>query len=62
MEERLAGGELLAEVRSSVATLTLHRPASHNALSMEMLHGIGACLDAWEGNDRVRTVVLRRTP
>ena len=59
MEERLAGGEILAAVRGSVATLTLNRPAAHNALSMEMLHGIDACLDAWERDDRVRTIVMR---
>ena len=59
MEERLAGGEILAAVRGSVATLTLNRPAAHNALSMEMLHAIGGCLDAWEHAAAVRTIVLR---
>ena len=59
MEERLAGGELLASVRGAVATLTLNRPAALNALSMEMLRGIGACLDAWERDGAVRTIVLR---
>jgi enoyl-CoA hydratase/carnithine racemase len=59
MEERLGGGELLAAVRGTVATLTLNRPAAHNALSMEMLQGIGERLDAWEADDRVRTIVLR---
>ena len=59
MEERLGGGEILAAVRGTVATLTLNRPAAHNALSMDMLHAIGACLDQWERDDAVRTVVLR---
>jgi enoyl-CoA hydratase/carnithine racemase len=59
MEERLAGGELLAAVRGTVATLTLNRPEALNALSMDMLHAIGQCLDAWESDDRVRTLVLR---
>lgn len=59
MEERLAGGELVAALRGGVATLILNRPSAHNALSMEMLAGIDAMLDAWETDDRVRTVVLR---
>lgn len=59
MEKPIAGGEILAAVRGTVATLTLNRPAAHNALSMEMLHGIGACLDAWERDAGVRTIVMR---
>jgi enoyl-CoA hydratase/carnithine racemase len=61
MEERLrsAGGELLALVRGSVATVTLNRPAVLNALSFGMLRGLGEWLDAWEHDDRVRTIVLR---
>ena len=59
MDQRIAGGEILAAVRGTVATLTLNRPAAHNALSIDMLHGIGACLDAWERDDAVRTIVLR---
>jgi enoyl-CoA hydratase/carnithine racemase len=61
MEEHLsaAGGELLAEVRAQVATVTLNRPAALNALSYEMLRGLRAWLDAWESDDRVRMIVLR---
>ncbi|MEO7742790.1 MAG: enoyl-CoA hydratase/isomerase family protein [Usitatibacter sp.] len=59
MEERLAGGEILAAVRGKVATLVLNRPGAHNALSMEMLHGIGERLDAWERDGGVRTIVMR---
>jgi enoyl-CoA hydratase/carnithine racemase len=59
MEERLAGGELLAAVRGTVATLTLNRPAAHNALSIDMLRGIGDCLDRWEHDAGVAIVVLR---
>ena len=59
MEERLGGGGILAAVRGTVATLTLNRPEALNALSMEMLRAIGDCLDAWERDDRVRTIVLR---
>jgi enoyl-CoA hydratase/carnithine racemase len=67
MEERLsaarqaleAGDELLADVRGSVATVTLNRPAVHNALSFGMLQALGRWLDAWENDASVRTIVLR---
>ena len=61
MEEQLsaAGGEIVAEVRNAVATVTLNRPAALNALSFGMLQGLAAWLDAWEKDDRVRMVVLR---
>ena len=61
MEERLsaADGELLAEVRSGAATVTLNRPAALNALSFGMLRGLAAWLDTWEHDDRVGLVVFR---
>jgi enoyl-CoA hydratase/carnithine racemase len=51
--------ELLSEVRGHVATVTLNRPAALNALSFDMLKELAALLDAWEGDERVRTIVLR---
>ena len=61
MEERLtaAGGELLAVVRAGVATVTLNRPAALNALTLGMIDGLQAWLDAWRGDERVSTIVLR---
>jgi len=61
MEEQLsaAGGELLADVRNGVATVTLNRPAALNALTLDMVEGLAHWLDAWEGDERVRMVVLR---
>ena len=61
MEERLsaADGELLAGIRSGVATVTLNRPAALNALSLGMLQGLAQWLDAWEHDERVRTIELR---
>ncbi len=61
MEERLsaADGELLAEIRSGVATVTLNRPKALNALNLGMVEGLAWWLDAWEEDKRVRTVVLR---
>ena len=61
MEERLsaAGGEVLAAVRGSVATVTLNRPAALNALTLGMIEGLAHWLDAWEHDHRIRMVVLR---
>jgi enoyl-CoA hydratase/carnithine racemase len=61
MEERLsaAGGDLAAGIRAGVATVTLNRPSALNALSLDMLKGLAAWLDAWEKDERVSTVVLR---
>jgi enoyl-CoA hydratase/carnithine racemase len=61
MEERLsaAGGEILAAVRGSVATVTLNRPAALNALTLGMIEGLARWLDAWEHDPRIRMVVLR---
>ena len=61
MEERLsgAGGEILAEVRSGVATVTLNRPQALNALTLGMLEALAEWLHAWEHDDRVRVVMLR---
>lgn len=70
MEERLspagpapgleaAGGQLHAAIRDGVATVTLNRPAAHNALTLAMLEGLAAWLDDWQRDDRVRLVVLR---
>lgn len=54
-----ARDELLVELRGTVATVTLNRPKQLNALSFGMLRGLRTHLDAWESDDRVRTIVLR---
>ena len=61
MEERLSasGGEILAEIRSGVATVTLNRPQALNAITLGMLEALTDWLDAWERDDRVRIVMLR---
>ena len=61
MEERLsgAGGDILAEVRSGVATVTLNRPQALNALTLPMLEALTSWFDAWEHDDRVRVIFLR---
>ena len=61
MEEQLsaAGGEIAAEIRNGVATVTLNRPAALNALTLGMVEGLSRWLDAWERDPRVRIVALR---
>lgn len=58
-ESEAAVEGLIEEVRGNVATLTLNRPQVLNALSHGMLVGLAERLDAWEHDDRVRTIVLR---
>jgi enoyl-CoA hydratase/carnithine racemase len=43
---------------AGVATLTLNRPQSRNALSLGMLRALGAALDEIAGDDDVRVVIL----
>ena len=68
MAQRLSGApkreparaaELLTEVKDGVATITLNRPETLNALSFGMLDGLTALLDQWQDDPRVRTLVLR---
>ena len=61
MEERLsgAGGEILAEVRSGVATVSINRPKALYALTLPMLEALTQWFDAWERDDRVRAIFLR---
>jgi len=61
MEERLsaAEGEILAEVRAGVATITLNRPAALNALTLGMIEALAKWLDDWASYDKVRLVMLR---
>jgi enoyl-CoA hydratase len=61
MEERLsaAGGELLAEIRDGVATVTLNRPSALNALTFGMLEGLAGWLEAWARDDRIVKIALR---
>ncbi|MBH0779758.1 enoyl-CoA hydratase-related protein [Nocardia bovistercoris] len=49
---------LLRSLDSGVLTLTLHRPAARNALSLEMLDALAAALDEAAEDDSVRVVLL----
>jgi enoyl-CoA hydratase/carnithine racemase len=55
----LAGGELEVEIAAGVATVTLNRPKRLNVLSFAMIAGLAECLDAWERDDAIGSIVLR---
>lgn len=48
-----------AALDGHVATVTLNRPGSLNALSEEMIAALSACLDDFAADSRVRVVILR---
>lgn len=54
-----AGGEVIANISEGVATITLNRPASLNALTVPMFHALDAWLDAWRDRADVRLIALR---
>lgn len=45
-------------VDGPVATLSLKRPAQHNALSVELLDGLHACIDQLEAREDVSVLVI----
>ena len=50
--------DLLARVDGTVGVITFNRPDRRNALSTPMYAGIGAALDAFADDDRVRVVMI----
>ena len=50
--------ELLETIEDGIATLTLNRPESLNALSMEIRHGLLNALDRYASDDAVRCIVI----
>ncbi|BBZ04802.1 enoyl-CoA hydratase [Mycolicibacterium chitae] len=62
-ETPVSGGdsEVHYEVRDAAAWITLNRPAARNALSLELLDGVGAALDAAAQDPAVRAVVIGAT-
>ncbi len=51
-------GEVLAAIRGAAGHLVLNRPRAINALNVAMVHAVKDQLDAWSGDDRVRSVLL----
>ncbi len=56
--EEMPLGNVLLEVESAVATLTLNRAERRNALSLELMREMTECLDQLERNRSVRVVIL----
>ena len=51
--------EILAEVNSGVAMLTLNRPENLNAINMAMFHKMWILLTEWANDDEVKCVIVR---
>ena len=50
--------EILCETRGHAGVITLNRPHALNALTLGMVRGLAAALDAWEHDPAIRHVVL----
>ena len=53
------GAEAVIERRGAAGIVVLNRPKALNALTLAMVRGIAAALDAWERDPRVTRVVIR---
>jgi enoyl-CoA hydratase len=49
---------ILVETRGPVGLITLNRPDALNALNSALINDLGAALDAFEGDDDIRAIVL----
>lgn len=54
----LQGTSLLVELSEGVATVTLNRPESHNALSRELRNNLAAAFEALQDDDDVKVIIL----
>ena len=50
--------ELLIEIKDEIATLTLNRPKTHNAISMNMRKQLEEVFDSLNSNEKVRIVII----
>ena len=50
---------MLAEIKDGIGWMTFNNPARHNALSLEMWHGIADIIEHFEASDEVRVVVMQ---
>jgi enoyl-CoA hydratase len=53
-----AAGKMLAARRDGVGVVTFNQPEKHNAISVEMWHGLSEILDAFGADESVRVVIL----
>lgn len=51
-------GHLLSSVEENIATITLNRPARRNALSLELMTELTACLEEIGNSTSIRAVIL----
>ncbi len=51
--------DLLVQKRGAVGVMTLNRPAALNALTLDMVRLMDEALDAFEADNRVKSVVVR---
>jgi len=49
---------ILISVKDRIGTITLNRPESRNAISVQMRREISACLEAWKGSTEIGVVIL----
>jgi enoyl-CoA hydratase/carnithine racemase len=49
---------LLADIDGAIARLTFNDPGRHNVLSVAMQEAIPPVIEAWEGDDGVRVIVM----
>jgi enoyl-CoA hydratase len=55
----VSDAEVLFEKRGAIGLITLNRPKALNALTRDMTLAMKAQLDAWAGDDAVKTVVVQ---
>ncbi|MFA5919609.1 MAG: enoyl-CoA hydratase-related protein, partial [Candidatus Nanopelagicaceae bacterium] len=53
--------ELLYEVAGGIATITINRPESRNALNSAVRNGIRASLDSFNKNDQAKVLIITAT-
>ncbi len=53
-----ADGKMLSEIEDGIGLITFNQPEKRNAMSVNMWHGLTDILDAMEGDNAVRVVVM----
>lgn len=51
--------KMIAEIDGGIGWLTFNQPERRNAVSLEMWQAIGDALEAFEGDDQVRVVIMK---
>ncbi len=55
----LATEKIIAEVDDGIGWVTFNQPEKRNAMSIEMWQGLGDALEAFQGDDAVRVVIMK---